>query len=170
MRIYLVGFMGCGKSTVGRELASTLDWDFLDLDREIERRSGHTIPEIFEREGEAGFRLRETTALAETRHRVRTILATGGGAFTRQENVDLIRRSGVSVWLDPDFPTLVARLRKSVRKRPLFQSEEQLRELWQSRLPWYGKASLRIRITPEDHAVSVSGKIVERLKESPCAT
>lgn len=165
-----MGFMGCGKSTVGRELASRLDWDFLDLDREIERRSGRSIPEIFEQEGESGFRERETSALSETRHRVRTILATGGGAFTRQENVDLIQQSGVSVWLDPEFPVLVDRLERSIRKRPLFQNDEQLRELWQSRLPWYRKASLRVAITAQDHAASVSDKIVEQLKESPCVT
>lgn len=162
--------MGCGKSTVGRELASKLDWDFLDLDREIERRSGCSIPEIFEREGESGFRAQESTTLAETRYRVRTVLATGGGAFTRQENVDLIRRSGVSVWLDPGFPVLVSRLRKSVRKRPLFKSEEQLHELWESRLPWYRQATLRIEITGEDHASSVSEKIIDQLRDSPCAT
>ena len=80
VRIYLVGFMGCGKSTVGRSLAQELDWDFVDLDREIQRRANMTIPEIFEAHGEEGFREREYECLLETGHRVRTVLATGGGA------------------------------------------------------------------------------------------
>lgn len=165
-----MGFMGCGKSTVGRTLAQRLDWDFLDLDREIERRAGLSIPEIFEREGEEGFRRRETQTLEDTRHRVRTILATGGGAFTREENIELISRSGVSVWLDPSFEVLHERLERSARRRPLFQSTDQLRELWESRLPSYRRASMRIPVTGDDDARTVTGKIVEGLKVSPCVT
>ena len=170
MRIYLVGFMGSGKSTLGRALAEEFDWDFVDLDREIERRAGMSIPSIFETFGEMGFRQREQTSLEETSHRIRTVLATGGGAFTRQENIDLIAKSGVSVWLNPSFDVVLKRLEKSVRERPLFQDPRQLLALYESRLPWYEQANLRIDIVTEDDAVTVTGKIVESLKVAPCVT
>ena len=86
------------------------------------------------------------------------------------ENIELISRSGVSVWLDPSFEVLLERLERSPRRRPLFQRTDQLRELWEARLPSYRRASMRIPVTGDDDARTVTGKIVEGLKVSPCVT
>ena len=102
--IYLTGFMGCGKTTVGRALADALGWMFADLDQEIEAREKITIAEIFDTHGEAAFRELETAALKD---RIRTVqygrpqvIALGGGAFLNEENFELVSNNGVSVWLD----------------------------------------------------------------------
>src|SRR5579862_2246913 len=99
--IYLVGFMGCGKSTVGRALAEELGWNFCDLDEEIEERASSTISNIFETQGEAAFRALETATLRE---RVRVVesgrpyvVSLGGGAFLCEENFDLASNHGVTV-------------------------------------------------------------------------
>ncbi len=112
--IFLVGFMGSGKSTVGRALAEELGWGFADLDEDIEKREGMSISQIFDTRGEAEFRQAETAALQE---RVRLIergkpcvIALGGGAFLSEENFEIVSNNGVSVWLDCPFSTVERRL------------------------------------------------------------
>ncbi len=104
--IVLIGMPGCGKSAVGRALARALDRTFIDADGEIVKAAGRSIPDIFASEGEAGFRARETAALAELGKGSGAVLATGGGCVTREENYPLLHQNGVIVWLTRDLAKL----------------------------------------------------------------
>lgn len=114
--VFLVGFMGCGKTTVGRRLATLLQGSFVDLDEYIERAAGRTIPDLFRLEGEAGFRRREQAALVQLCAALANdptpwkVVALGGGTFTVEANRDCVRRNGCSVWLDVPFEVLAARI------------------------------------------------------------
>src|SRR5438309_10732210 len=105
--IYLVGFMGSGKSTVGSALADELGWSFIDLDEEIERRESTTISDIFDLQGEDVFREIETALLKERVRNVQggrpQVISLGGGAFLSEENFELVSNNGVTVWLDCEF-------------------------------------------------------------------
>ena len=100
VRLFLVGPMGSGKSTVGRHLADLLDCPFIDSDAEIESRAGADIPWIFDVEGEAGFRRRETTVLKDLAEHPAAVIATGGGAVLAAENREMMARTGVVVFLN----------------------------------------------------------------------
>lgn len=137
--IYLIGPMGAGKSTVGRLLARTLDVMFVDSDREIEQRAGVSIPTIFEYEGEAGFRRRESEALAELTQLEGVVLATGGGSIMREENRVCLHQRGFVVYLQCSIDKQLERIGKDPN-RPLLQTEnprETLRELIHTREPYY---------------------------------
>jgi len=164
-RIFLVGFMGSGKTTVGRLLAERLHYEFIDLDEEICRRVGRTIPDIFQQEGEAAFRRLETEMLKEIACRERIVVALGGGAFVAEENRGLIQRQGLSVWLDCPLSTIRHRL-EGVTNRPLFGSAEQVEALYHHRLSSYAHSDLRINAaqsSPEE----VVEDILSRLKDGP---
>lgn len=126
--VYLVGLMGAGKTTVGRMLAKRLSLDFVDSDREIEARTGVSIPTIFEIEGEEGFRKRETQVIAELARRSGQVVATGGGAVLRQENRDIMRMGGFVVYLNAPPHVLLERTRHD-RNRPLLQVADPLLRL-----------------------------------------
>ena len=174
MRIYLVGFMGAGKSTVGRCLAERLSLSFVDLDREIERRAGAPIPKIFEREGEPGFRVREHAALVAISGQPGIVVATGGGTLGTPENREVIRRSGRSVFLDPPLEVLFERIERSSRARPLFRDREQAAALYRQRLAGYRSADVVIPVTAEDRPDQVAERVAQRLvqpvESRPCAT
>lgn len=104
--VLLIGMPGCGKSSVGRALAAALDRPFIDADAEIEGEAGMTIPDIFAREGEAGFRVRETAVLARLGQGSGAVIATGGGCVTRRENYPLLHQNGTIVWLRRDLAKL----------------------------------------------------------------
>lgn len=116
--LILIGFMGVGKTATGRELARLLGWDFVDLDREIERREGREIPDIFAESGETHFRDREHLALAEVVLRDRTVIATGGGAVLAERNRALLSGRRV-LHLHASPQECLRRLKKSRVKRPL---------------------------------------------------
>ena len=150
--VVLIGFMGAGKSSVGRALGEQLAWTFEDLDERIERRERRKVPEIFRDSGEAEFRRAEHAALKEVLSGLRTgaekILALGGGAFVQKENVRLIEAGGIStVFLDAGVEELWERCRQQAERqgmeRPLLSSLESFRELYEERRPHYSKASLR---------------------------
>ena len=118
--IVLIGFMGSGKSTVGRGLARLRGWRFVDTDVVIrDGAGGRAIPELFAEEGEAAFRDRETAALRAVCEGGRQVIATGGGAVLRPENVELLRRAGLVVWLTARPDVVVARTAHRVADRPL---------------------------------------------------
>lgn len=147
LNIYLVGMMGAGKSAVGRPLAQSLGYRFLDADDAIERVSGRSIAEIFASDGEAGFRDWETAVLGQIATWHSLVVATGGGVVTRPENWGSMRQ-GVVVWLDAPAPLLLERLRRDATPRPLLTAgnpAERLAELLSLRQPLYGQADLRIR-------------------------
>lgn len=157
--IYLVGFMGSGKTTVGRILADRLGWDFIDLDGEIEAEQKIPIAEIFEQRGESHFRQLETEAIRKRVHKVRagcpTVMALGGGAFLRDENHDLLEDHGVTVWLD--CPLERARQRvEGATHRPLARDPKILTALYEARRPGYGRASYRVEIHSDDPLEAVA--------------
>lgn len=151
--IYLVGFMACGKSTIGRLLAERLGWSFADIDEDIERGARRTISEIFEVEGEETFRRMEQEAIAERVRRIEsgqpTVVALGGGAFARPENYELVAANGVSIWLDCPLEILLERIIGDT-SRPLARDVERFRQLYEARLPAYQRADFRVTVTGKD--------------------
>jgi len=142
-RIYLVGFMGVGKTTVGECLAEELRFRFIDLDREIEKESGRTIPEIFSDGGETEFRRLEARALRIAATTRDAVIAAGGGTLTLSENRDLMRRTGVTVWLDAPLEVMLERCRGG-EHRPLLADPQTMGALLAERLPAYRQADLRV--------------------------
>jgi len=165
--IFLVGPMGVGKSTIGRHLAKLLKMDFVDCDREIERRTGVTIAVIFEIEGEAGFRAREATALAElTDNQSNLIVATGGGAVLRPANRDILRTRGLVVYLHADIEILLKRTRRA-RHRPLLQTADPRRimqELLEQRDPLYREVADLVVETDQRSPTTVAREVAAKLK------
>jgi len=158
MRIYLIGYMGCGKSTVGRLLASTLNLTFIDLDTFLEEKYFHTIPQIFEEEGESGFRKKEQKVLLEVSAFDDVIVATGGGAPCFFNNMEVMNNTGFCIFLDVDTVSLVNRLIHAKVERPIIKgkSPEELNlfieEMMLKRRPFYEKARYIIKgneIKPE---------------------
>jgi len=141
--IFLVGFMGAGKTTTGRALARLLGWDFLDLDEAIEAAEQRTINRIFADDGERYFRRREADILATLRGRVRAVVACGGGTYAQEENRALIDSLGVAVWIHVPLAEALARC-GSEGGRPLFKDDAQAEALYASRLPSYRGARLRV--------------------------
>lgn len=141
--IYLVGLMGAGKSTVGRQLARRLKLDFYDSDRIIVEKTGVPIATIFEIEGESGFRNRETQVLEELSHHDGCVIATGGGSLICPENRKIIAGSGCVIYLRTSAERLYSRI-KHDQARPLMQTEnplQTLRDLLAEREPAYLEAA-----------------------------
>ena len=140
--IFLCGFMGCGKSTVGRKLASLLKCDFVDMDYYIEKTEGRSISEIFQSDGEKYFRDIETETIKKFKG-VSGVIATGGGALLREENGLAAKESGIPVFIDTKFSVCYNRI-KNDKKRPIaFNStESELKELYDKRKNLYIKNSL----------------------------
>lgn len=146
--LYLAGFMGSGKTTVGRILADRLGWQFADLDAEIEAREQSTIGHIFESRGEPEFRRIESEVIGSyVRHVERgspTVIALGGGAFVQQVNFDLIKNHGISIWLECSFEAVQRRLAVQTHERPLARDPIRFRKLFDDRQPAYGRADFRV--------------------------
>lgn len=151
--IYLVGFMGAGKSSVGAILAQHMGWPFVDLDTVIEAGQGATIRQIFEQAGEPFFRQIEHAALVEVARKAPAVIALGGGTFVQSSNFELICRTrGAVIWLDCPVEELWQRC-SSMDNRPLFRDRESFFKLYEQRLPYYRKAEFRIATgghSPED--------------------
>ena len=121
--IILIGPMGAGKTTIGRQVARIFGFEFFDSDREIEERTGASIPLIFELEGEEGFRRREQDMIAELCKKKRIVLATGGGAILKKENQQVLKTSGTIVYLCAGIDDLLERTSKD-KNRPLLQTDD----------------------------------------------
>ena len=155
--IVLVGMMGAGKSSVGKRLAQRLGLQFFDADTEIERAAGMSIPEIFEKRGEAEFRQGEQRVIARLLSEGPTVLATGGGAFMSEATRQQIAEHGVSIWLKAEFDVLMRRVRKR-SNRPLLQNpdpESTLKGLMETRYPVYALAEIEIQSRDVAHDVIV---------------
>ena len=166
--IWLTGFMGSGKSSVGRELGRRLGLALVDTDREVEVETGRAIPEIFAELGEEAFRRVEARILAACAERDDAVIATGGGVVESPANVDLMLASGRVVFLDCDFELLRRRVAGS-RQRPLFQDVEAARARYARRRPAYERCHLRLTTEARDRPVDVAERIRLWL-ESECAT
>jgi shikimate kinase len=165
LSIFLVGMMGAGKSTVGVRLARRLGRPFIDLDRELERRLGVDIPTVFDLEGEAGFRQRETGLLEELSGQQGLVLATGGGVVIAPVNRALLRQRGLVIYLRPTVAELWQRLRRD-RHRPLLKSEdprERIRQLAEDREPLYREVADQIVHSGRQPAEHIVDEIVEWL-------
>ncbi len=151
--IYLVGFMGCGKTSVGELLAEKLAWDFVDLDSEIERQAGSRIVEIFDRSGEPAFRALETQALVKQLELIKQgrarVVALGGGAFVDEGNRASIERCGVSLWLDAAAERLWARVSDD-DERPLARDRAAFESLYRKRRSDYEQADFRVDVGSRD--------------------
>lgn len=162
--IVLVGLMGCGKSSVGKRLASRLGLPFLDADEEIERAAAKTINEIFADHGEDHFRNGERRVIARLLDNGPIVLATGGGAYMHPGTRAKIKESGISVWLRADLPVLMRRVQKR-DTRPLLRTgnpEATMRNLIETRYPVYAEADLTVESRDEAHEVIVT-EIVHRI-------
>ena len=149
--LYLVGMMGSGKTSTGRPLAERLGYGFVDADAVIEQAAGCSIPEIFERDGEAGFRALESQVLNAISQRHSLVVATGGGVVTQQENWGLLH-SGIVIWLDVVPEQLMQRLKADSTVRPLLQTDDPdaaLNALLNQRRPLYAEADLTVVINQE---------------------
>ena len=142
-RIFLVGFMGAGKTTVGRVLAARLDWEFVDLDVEIEDRERQSIAEIFTRRGEPWFRLVERECLKQVAAQRKRVVSLGGGAYVSSENRAVVDSLGVSVFLDAPLETLLKRIGDDA-DRPLARNRAGLERLLDERVGFYRMARLTI--------------------------
>jgi shikimate kinase len=152
--VFLVGFMGAGKTAVGRALARRLGWEFEDLDEKIQARESQTIEQIFRLAGEAAFRAVEHEMIQELLSNVGSscqVIALGGGAFAQAANADAVRRSGSPVvFLDAPVEELWRRCQNQGTERPLRRDLEQFCDLYQSRRPHYMTAGLRVETSGKD--------------------
>ena len=152
-KIYLIGFMAAGKSTVGKALANRLHWEFRDLDELIEEREQLSVADFFRKKGEAAFRKVESSMLEEIQQLRRVVVATGGGTFDNSSNRTIITNDGIAVWLDTPIETALSRLSDDPT-RPLASNPKRLRSLWASRRPTYSLAQVQL---------ATEGKTIEDL-------
>lgn len=166
--IILVGPMGAGKSTIGRQLARALGRKFYDSDREIEKRTGVSISWIFEMEGEAGFREREQRVIEELVELENIVLATGGGAVLAEENRRTLRKSGLVIYLSASLEQLYRRTAKD-KKRPLLQTDDRqqkIRDLVKQRDPLYREVADIVLKTGDQSVQQTINDALQKLKKS----
>jgi shikimate kinase len=164
--IYVVGFMGAGKSTVARHLAHRLGWSFFDSDDEIEQAEKTTIAAIFEERGEPEFRRIETAIIRQhvgwiERGRP-AVLALGGGAFAQPANRELLENNGISIWLDCPFDIVQRRVAQAAH-RPLARDPEAFAALYHTRRTDYGLADVHVAIESDDPDATVSAILAHPL-------
>ena len=164
--IFLIGPMGAGKSTIGRRLASVLDKEFVDADHALEQRTGVDIPLIFELEGEAGFRKRESELLARLVMRENVVLATGGGVVLSARNRANLAEHGFVIYLDAPIDLLVARVARD-RHRPLMQTSDPkatMQELMRIRDPLYRESADMVVRSTHRSSRFVVREILQRIE------
>lgn len=171
-RIILIGYRGTGKTSVARLLAARLGYEWVDADDYLERRAGLTVREIFQQEGETGFRDREEKVLAELCGRANLVLATGGGAILRASNRVRLREAGLVIWLKADAETIWSRLQAdstTVDRRPAltsFGGVAEIRQLLSVREPLYqecGEVAIdTIGRNPQEIATIIQQELVAR--------
>ena len=162
--VVLVGLMGAGKSTIGKRVAQMLGVNFIDADSEIETASRMSIPELFERYGEAEFRDLERRVIRRILRTGPKVLATGGGAFMNEQTRKAISRAGISVWLKADLDVLMERVgRKS--NRPLLKTADPratMQDLMDKRYPFYSRSEITI-ISRDEKKEVMAGEVVDAL-------
>ncbi|MBL4940756.1 MAG: shikimate kinase AroK [Colwellia sp.] len=164
--IFLIGPMGAGKSTIGRELADRLHLEFFDSDQEIERRTGADIAWVFDLEGEEGFRKREEGVIEDLSEKQGIVLATGGGSVISAQVRNRLSARGIVVYLETTIDKQVARTQRD-RRRPLLQTSEEPRTVLENlaveRNPLYEEIADVVIKTDDQSAKVVAHKIIERL-------
>ena len=165
--IFFIGLMGAGKTTVGKSLAKHLGKDFYDTDHEIEKRTGVKIPVIFELEGEAGFRKRETAVIQDLTKLNNIVMATGGGAVIAEENRQLLQANGTVIYLRANVNELWHRTRND-KHRPLLQNVDiraKLEQLYAERNPLYTQTATFIIDTGNQPVANLLNRIEKSLAE-----
>lgn len=156
--IYLVGFMACGKTVIGRRLADRLGWRFADTDADVEAATGLTVAQIFDTRGEEEFRKLETEAIRQRVHMIQTgkpmVVALGGGAFGQPANYELLENNGITIWLDCPLAVIRRRLQDPA-SRPLARDPDKLEVLYYARRESYARADYRIPIVSDDPDIAV---------------
>ncbi len=148
--IYLIGFMGSGKSTTGKELARLLGWSFTDLDNEVEKREGKSIREIFAQNGEDYFRSLETSVLRDLKESTNAVISTGGGTPCHSGNMDFMLEHGLTIYLKMTPPELRERLNDTTGERPLIKDMDQVQLLrfiedkLALRVKWYERSEITV--------------------------
>jgi shikimate kinase len=138
--------------------------EFVDLDEEIERRAGMTVRQIFEAQGEPAFRQMEAEALRGTLALPDVVVALGGGTMAYEANAALVSANGLSVWINPAFGTIAARIGgRGKTDRPLFKNESQALALYRERLPAYRRADLTVDVAPREGPEEISARIALRI-------
>ena len=165
-QIFLVGYMGSGKTSVAKALSANSGLPMIDLDEALERQEGRTIPELFEQEGEATFRAKESALLNEVAGREEfPIVACGGGITVDARNVQTMKRHGLVVWIDPPFETILKRLRTEPGDRPLLAAmgdpldEEKLRAHYELRRTAYADCDERIKDATDEVLAGLAARI-----------
>jgi shikimate kinase len=164
-KVYLVGFMASGKSTVARALAERLGWQFEDIDELIERRERQTIADVFSRHGEAYFRGVEREILRLLQPLRHVVVATGGGTFADPDNRAFINFDGLSVWLDVPLVELIPRIPLDGR-RPLAANRADLERLYAARLESYRLAHVRVPVSSASIGATVE-MVLDAVKREP---
>jgi shikimate kinase len=163
--IFLVGFMGCGKSMVGANLAERLGWAFADIDSDIERERNTTISDIFDTLGEEEFRKIESDAILKRVHVIQSghpiVVALGGGVFGQTQNWELVENNGVSIWLDCPLSLIRQRL-AGCTHRPLARDPRKFDLLYYTRRETYARADYHIEVTGND-----AGAVVDAVLSLP---
>lgn len=160
--IFLVGFMGSGKTTVGRALSLSIGWSFIDIDEQIVAREARPIPDIFRLRGEPYFRKVESTVLFALADQAKTVVALGGGTFCQPENQVFIKQHGVSIWLHCSLNEILQRLPND-GSRPLFRSPAEVEALLAHRIPFYEQADLKV-CTTNRKVDEIVGEILDWMK------
>ena len=164
-RVYLIGYMGCGKTTIGKRLAKSLGWGVIDMDSRIENRYRKTIPDIFASEGEESFRKKERFILEELSALENVVVSTGGGAPCFFDNIDVMNSSGLCVYIRMTPEALAARLKNAKANRPLLKDKTEaeltdfIKEQLEKRRAFYEKAHYVIdndNGTPEEAAAKIA--------------
>jgi shikimate kinase len=163
MKLYLVGFMGCGKTTVGRDLSERLKLPFFDLDELVEAAEKMSIKEIFAERGEPYFRMRERDILRSTRYLEKAVVATGGGTFTFEDNIQFIQSEGYSIHLSAPFPLLRTRIGDKAAERPMFRDDLATHELYKNRLRFYNAADMTVEIRHDQTVHELVARILLEL-------
>ena len=164
--IILVGMMGTGKTVIGKMLAKNLNRIFFDIDENIEKHYHMTIYDIFEQYGENKFREIEHEEIKKIDIKSNYIVATGGGAFTFERNYNILNQVGLTIWLDASQKTIVSRLKKNVKNRPLLKNEDidkYVSNLLLKRNPLYSKAHLSV-ISKNESKIEMTNRILIKIK------
>jgi shikimate kinase len=161
--IYIVGFMGCGKTTIGQRLAEELGWNFADIDDDIVKAAGSSIADIFDTGGEREFRAIESECIKKRVRLIQSgrpmVVSVGGGAFAEEVNYQLLKENGVSVWLNCPL-SLIKRRLEGTTDRPLARDAERFERLFHERQAAYARADHTIVIANNDPSATVA-KILE---------
>jgi shikimate kinase len=162
LTVFLCGFMGCGKTTIGKELATMLGVSYADMDEHIVKKAGKSIPQIFTENGEEYFRRLETDAVRELALKG-GVISCGGGAMLKKENAEIANKNGVVVYIDVSFETCYSRIRND-QNRPIVvnNTKEQLEDIYNSRIPLYLENS-RITADGNDTPYNIARKIAAEL-------